>query len=87
MNNREKEAKAAFEKIMERLQKSGALDGWNKPGRPGGQINLSQMKSLQKTAKALEQLEQLLQKEVQKDREKIDELKEKVERLKHGGGL
>lgn len=87
MTKKEQERIKAFEETIERLRKKGFMNGWNKPPRPNEQINLSSMPSLQKTAKALEQLERLLNEEVKKDQDKIDDLKEKVERLKHGGGV
>ena len=87
MTDKDKERMKAFEETIERLRNKGFMNGWNKPNRPNGEINLSQMPSLQKTAKALEQLEKLLNDEMKMDQSKIDDLKEKVERLKHGGGV
>lgn len=87
MTKKEQERVKAFEEAFERLRRKGFMNGWNKPSRPNEEINISQMQTLKKTAKAMEQLEKLLQQEVKKDQQKIDELNEKLQRLKHGGGI
>ena len=72
------------EEMLKRL--SGLLGTWQKPSKPDGDINISNLTILKKQEELLHKLQSMLQKQVDQDLKKIDDLKEKAERLKHGGG-
>ena len=76
------------EELKKKLEEAGFKSGsWQGPPKPeGGDVNLSHLTCFADQAKLLEKLIPLLEAQVTYNQKQADDLREKVERLKHGGG-
>ena len=81
--------KPTDEELAARLEKLAVKGSWQDPPLPeGGDIPLGETLSYyKKTVAALEGLQQLLEHQIKTDLKQIDSLREKADRLKHGGGV
>jgi len=83
----EKFEKPSDEELRERIEALGVKGKWTPPPRPDEDIPVGEnITYFKKNIVLLEQLSNLLQVQIDADRRKVADLREKVERLKHGGG-
>lgn len=78
------------EELQARIERLNVLNKWTKQpeGPEEKEIPLADHLSyIKNNIQLLENLGDLLQKQVDADVKKIDEAREKIERLKHGGGV
>ena len=74
-----------YEELLEAMRNLGLGPG-PQVVKPKRNMKATEMPSIRKQMELVEQLEKLMQAQIDKDTETLEALREKVNRLKHGGG-
>jgi hypothetical protein len=82
------EKKPTREDIKRRMEEAGfTADTWGQTNPSGDKVDLSHLTHFKNQADLLKKLLPLLEAQAAHNQSQVDDLREKVERLKHGGGV